>query len=114
MASNAANIVLAAVALVAALIYSGRTQWILQKVNEFISRKSGCNPLPSVGNVSLHYFAIRGRAESIRMLMEDAGIPYTENRFTKETWPEGKRLGMDIGLYTFGQGCDTSNMLVVF
>ncbi len=100
----AANIVIAFIALVAAIIYSGQTSFVIQKLNEVIHRKPGCNPMPAVGNVTLHYFAGRGRGECIRMLMADGGIAWTETKFTKETWPEAKKTGMDVGFYTFGQG----------
>ena len=104
MAPIAANIVIAFVALIAAVIYSGRTELFIQKINEIIHRKPGCNPIPSVGNVTLHYFAGRGRGEAIRMLMAEGNIMWSETGFTMETWKEAKQSGIDAGLYTFGQG----------
>ena len=100
----AANIVIAFISLIAAVIYSGQTEFALQKINEIIQRKPGCNPIPSIGNVTLHYFEGRGRGEVIRMLMADADIPWKETKFTKETWPEAKQTGISVGFYTFGQG----------
>ncbi len=104
MATVAANILVAVIALIAAIIYSGRTSFVLQKVNEIIYRKPGCNPIAPVGNVTLHYFAGRGRGEAIRMLMADASVSWSETKFTKESWPEAKKTGVDVGFYTFGQG----------
>eukprot|EP00794_Sanderia_malayensis_P007682 gene7682-8519_t len=98
-----ANIVIAFIALVAAIIYSGRTSFVTQKLNEIVHRKPGCNPIPAVGNVTLHYFAGRGRGEAIRMLMAYGDIPWSETKFTKETWPAAKKTGVDVGFYTFGQ-----------
>ena len=46
----------------------------------------------------------RGKLEPIRMLLEDANIDYKETRFTKENWPQNKQIGIDSGLYKFGQG----------
>jgi len=91
------------VAIIAAIIYSGQTSYFIQKLNEALHWKVGCNPLPSIGNVSLHYFAARGRAEAIRMILEDHNIPYTETRYTKETWLEVKQIGINDRVYTFGQ-----------
>ena len=38
----------------------------------------------------LHYFDIRGRAEISRMIMNAAGIPYTERRIQFQDWPSIK------------------------
>ncbi len=46
----------------------------------------------------------RGRGEGIRMMLEYAGIHYTETAFTKDNWPTHKRTGTESGLYPFGQG----------
>ena len=59
---------------------------------------------PILGNVSLHYFAARGRAEAIRLLMEDQGISYTETKFDDESWSAAKERGISLGVYAFGQG----------
>ena len=104
MSTVAVNVLVAFVALVAATIYYGKTEFALQKIHEIVERKPGCNPIPSVGNVTLHYFAGRGRGEVIRLLMTTAGIPWTETKFNKDTWPEAKAKGMESGLYTYGQG----------
>ena len=104
MSTIAVNVLVAFVALVAATIYYGKTEFALQKIHEIVERKPGCNPIPSVGNVTLHYFAGRGRGEVIRLLMTTAGIPWTETKFNKDTWPAAKAAGVKSGLYTYGQG----------
>ena len=104
MSTVAVNVIVAFVALVVAIIYSDKTEFALQKIHEIVLRKPGCNPIPSVGNVTLHYFAGRGRGEVIRLLMANAEIPWSETKFTKETWPDAKQQGISSGLYTFGQG----------
>ena len=55
------------------------------------------------GNVSLHYFNGRGKGEVIRLLMEDHNIPYTETKYTKELWANAQQLGVEDGLYHFGE-----------
>ena len=107
MSTVAVNIIVAFIAVVFAIIYSNRTELALQKIHEIVQRKPGCNPISSVGNVTLHYFASRGRGEVIRQLMATAGIQWTETKFTKETWPEAKVEGIKSGIYTFGQGRHT-------
>ena len=57
-----------------------------------------------LGNVTLHYFAGRGRGEAIRLLLEDQLVPYTETKYTKETWPAAKEAGISDDVFTFGQG----------
>ena len=54
--------------------------------------------------MTLHYFAKRGRAEAIRMLMVDQHIPFTEKNYTTQTWLEAKAHGTATGIFTFGQG----------
>ena len=46
----------------------------------------------------------RGRLEPIRLILQEAGIPYREVNFDKETWPKHKKEGIANGLLTFGQG----------
>jgi glutathione S-transferase len=36
---------------------------------------------------TLHYFDLRGRAEISRLIMNAAGIPYTEKRIQFQDWP---------------------------
>ena len=38
----------------------------------------------------LTYFAVRGRAEVIRLLLEETGTEYTEHRVSLEEWPAFK------------------------
>jgi len=35
-------------------------------------------------DIVLHYFDIKGLAEAIRLLFEEAGIAYQEKRFTRD------------------------------
>ena len=94
----------ALIALIAAIFYSGKAQFVFNKINQIIHGKRGCSPIVSIGHVTLHYFGFRGRAEGIRFMMEDFEIPYAETNYSKTDWPEIKRKGIDIGLFTFGQG----------
>lgn len=66
--------------------------------------KAGCLPIPELHNVTLHYFTLRGRAEAIRLIMEDTGIAYEQNLFTGATWPDSKKAGIESGIFPFGQG----------
>ena len=105
MASNAGiQIAFAIIALIAAVLYSGRSQFLLNKVNRLIQGKGGCVPVSKVGDVTLHYFGIRGRAEGIRLMMEDNGIQYQDTNYSKVDWPAIKQKGIETGLFTFGQG----------
>lgn len=103
MAVSGANVLIVIISIIAPIIYSGQTTFLIQKLNELFHWKLGCNPIPSVGNVSLHYFNLRGRAEAIRLLMEDHMIPYDETKFDRESWPEAKEHGISLGVYAFGQ-----------
>ncbi|XP_033636377.1 glutathione S-transferase P-like [Asterias rubens] len=91
------------VAGVVAVIYSGKGPDLMRKANELVTGKKGCSPVGDLDFVTLHYFAVRGRGEAIRLLLEEAEIPYNQTGFTKETWPKAKKEGMASGLYTFGQ-----------
>lgn len=94
----------ALIALIAAIFYSGKAQFVFNKINQIIHGKRGCSPIFGIGHVTLHYFGLRGRAEGIRLMLEDFEIPYVETNFTKESWPEIKKKGIETGLFTFGQG----------
>lgn len=94
----------ALIALIAAIFYSGKAQFVFNKINQIIHGKRGCSPIFGIGHVTLHYFGLRGRAEGIRLMLEDFEIPYMETNYTKETWPEIKKKGIETGLFTFGQG----------
>jgi len=52
-------------------------------------------------NITLRYFNTRGRAEPIRLLLEQAGADYKEIRVQGEQWPELKKSWSD--LLTYGQ-----------
>jgi len=97
------NLSMILVSFISALVYSGQVGYVVQKVNELLHWKLGCNPIPPVGNVSLHYFNGRGKGEAIRLLMEDQNIPYTETRYTQELWANAQPLGIEDGLYHFGE-----------
>lgn len=94
----------ALIALIAAVFYSGKAQFVFNKINQIIHGKRGCSPIVSIGHVTLHYFGFRGRAEGIRLMMEDFEIPYAETNFSKAEWPAIKEKGIETGLFTFGQG----------
>jgi len=103
--SNAGiQLTFALVALIAAVLYSGKAQFLLNKLNKIIHGKHGCAPIADLGQVTLHYFGVRGRAEGIRFIMEDNGVQYAETNYTKEDWPLIKEKGVNTGLFTFGQG----------
>ncbi|XP_031572873.1 hematopoietic prostaglandin D synthase-like isoform X2 [Actinia tenebrosa] len=46
-----------------------------------------------MANYNLVYFDLRGRGESIRMVLAFTGVKYTEERVTMEGWPEIKSSG---------------------
>lgn len=75
-----------------------------RKFQEIATGKAGCVPAEDLGFVTIHYFAGRGRAEAIRLLLEQANVPYNQTDFTRESWPEAKKAGVEKGLYTYGQG----------
>lgn len=102
-AGVASQISFVVIAAIFSLIYMGKAPVFQKKILEVVHGQPGCLPVPKVGNVSLHYFAGRGRAEVIRFLMEEAEISYTESSYTRETWLVYKRKGIDDGLLTFGQ-----------
>jgi glutathione S-transferase len=37
------------------------------------------------------------------MMLEETQVPFTEVRYTKETWPQAKRAGLANGTFPFGQ-----------
>ena len=105
MADGKTFFVVGILLLVAASLYSNRRSVGLIKLHRAITGERGCAPLrKSLGNVTLHYFASRGRAEVVRLALEEAEIPYTETGFTKDTWPAAKQEGLKSGLYPFGLG----------
>ncbi|GJQ13854.1 hypothetical protein GpartN1_g5645.t1 [Galdieria partita] len=51
----------------------------------------------------LTYFPIRGRAEHIRLLLEDCKIPYQQNLIANEDWKQLKARGPETGEIPFAQ-----------
>ncbi|KAK4528454.1 hypothetical protein GAYE_SCF56G6397 [Galdieria yellowstonensis] len=51
----------------------------------------------------LTYFPIRGRAEHIRLLLEDCKIPYRQNLIANENWKQLKARGPETGEIPFAQ-----------
>ena len=102
------------IALIAAVLYSGKAQFVLNRVNQIIQGKRGCSPIQDIGHVTLHYFGVRGRAEGIRFMLEDNSIPYAETAYTKADWPAVKKKGIETGLFTFGQGKSQSGNVAKF
>lgn len=91
--------------VIAAALYSSRRSVLLIQLHRVLTGERGCAPLrDELGNVTLHYFASRGRAESIRLLLEETETRYVETGFTGETWPAAKDKGLKSGLYPFGLG----------
>ena len=101
---NTLTFIIAVVAAGLALHYTGHERLVIKTVSRMIHGKAGCFPIANIQHVTLHYFAGRGRAESMRMLMHDWNISYSEMGYTKETWPQAKQQGIKSGLYLFGQG----------
>jgi glutathione S-transferase len=52
----------------------------------------------------LTYFAVRGRAEVVRVMLEDVGVEYDERRITMEEWPTVKPTLMFGQLPTYRDG----------
>ncbi|KAJ8040549.1 Glutathione S-transferase P [Holothuria leucospilota] len=91
------------VAAIATIYVTGQGTFLARKTLELFHGKAGCVPVPAIANVTVHYFDIRGRAEAIRLILEDTGISYNQELFTGETWPGAKKKGIESGIYTFGQ-----------
>ena len=93
------------VAFVGVIVYMHTSNpHMVESIRRISTGKPGCLPTEDIDNVTLHYFAVRGRGEPVRLLMEDAGIHWTERGYTRETWPAAKPEGIKSGLFTFGQG----------
>lgn len=91
------------IAALCTVYFTGKTGVVIRKFQELATGKAGCVPADDLGFVTIHYFDIRGRAEAVRLLLEQANVPYNQTDFTRETWPEAKKAGMQAGLYTYGQ-----------
>nr|XP_054764224.1 glutathione S-transferase Mu 1-like [Lytechinus pictus] len=91
------------IAALGTIYLTGKSGMIMRKLQEIATGKAGCVPAEDLGFVTIHYFAGRGRAEAIRHLLKQANVPYNQTDFTRETWPEAKKAGVEQGLYTYGQ-----------
>jgi len=57
-----------------------------------------------ISGMKLVYFNIRGRAEAIRVILEDQGLPYTNDIMDRDRWiNEAKPNGIKDGSLMFGQ-----------
>ncbi|XP_030851489.1 glutathione S-transferase P-like [Strongylocentrotus purpuratus] len=91
------------IAALGTIYLTGKSGIFMRKFQEIATGKAGCVPAEDLGFVTIHYFAGRGRAEAIRLLLEQANVPYNQTDFSRETWPEAKKAGVEKGLYTYGQ-----------
>ena len=98
------QIIFALIAATIALHYSGRSKLLIDSLDKAIFGSHGCAPAPNIEELTLQYFKTRGRAESIRMILQDNNIPYSEVNFSGEEWVEIKKKGIETGTFTFGQG----------
>jgi glutathione S-transferase len=71
---------------------------------------SDLRPAGAGAAYTLHYFAARGKAEPIRLLLNELQLDYTEIRYTRPpvtgnmmNWEEEKPEGIASGLFPFGQ-----------
>ena len=107
------QIIFALIAAAIALYYSGRSKVLLDGIDKTIFGSYGCIPAPRIEELTLQYFNIRGRAESIRMILQDNNVPYSEVNFDLgEEWEEIKKKGIEAGTFTFGQGSNKFVLLV--
>lgn len=100
----ATQLIFALIAAGIALYYSGRSKILIDSVDKAIFGSYGCVPAANIEELTLQYFKTRGRAESIRMILQDNNIPYSEVNFNKDEWLEIKKAGIKTGIFTFGQG----------
>ncbi|XP_028404419.1 glutathione S-transferase P-like [Dendronephthya gigantea] len=91
------------IAAIIALYYSGRSKVLIDSLDKAIFGSYGCVSAPNIEELTLQYFKTRGRAESIRMILQDNNIPYSEVNFNKDEWVEIKKAGIKNGVLTFGQ-----------
>ena len=98
------QLIFALIAAVIALYYSGRSKVLLESIDKAIFGSYGCISAPHIDELTLQYFKTRGRAESIRMILHDNDISYSEVNFSGEEWIEIKKKGTEKGIFTFGQG----------
>ena len=98
------QLIFALIAATIALHYSGRSKLLIDSIDKAIFGSYGCIPTPHIEQLTLQYFKTRGRAESIRMILQDNNIPYSEVNFHGDEWVEIKKKGIETGTFTFGQG----------
>ena len=108
------QIIFALIAGAIALYYSGRSKVLFDAIDKTIFGSYGCISAPKIQELALQYFNIRGRAESIRMILQDNEVPYSEVNFGEDEWVEIKKKGIETGIFTFGQGFITYYLLKVF
>jgi protein disulfide-isomerase-like protein len=60
-------------------------------------------PPPTPPPLVLHYFPSRGRAEAIRLVLQQSGVAYTDATFDGADWPAVKAAGLAAGTLPFGQ-----------
>ena len=98
------QLIFALIAATIALYYSGRSKMLIDGIDKAVFGSYGCIPAPNIEELTLHYFEARGRAESIRMILQDNNVPYSEVNFSRDEWMEVKKKGIETGTFTFGQG----------
>ena len=98
------QLIFALIAAAIALYYSGRSKTLIDSIDKAIFGSYGCIPALNIEELTLQYFKTRGRAESIRMILQDNNIPYSEVNFSGDEWMEIKKIGIETGTFTFGQG----------
>ncbi|XP_071954435.1 glutathione S-transferase Mu 1-like [Antedon mediterranea] len=103
MAFSFGQVFIVFVAAVCTIYYTGQAPKFMKLASEIVTGKKGCVPVRDIDFVTIHYFDVRGRAEAIRLMLEEAAIAYNETNFTMDTWPEAKKKGVGSGIYTFGQ-----------
>jgi len=54
-------------------------------------------------DIVLRYFETRGRAELIRLALEEAGLQYRQELHSPDQWLNIKSAGIESGLFPFGQ-----------
>lgn len=56
----------------------------------------------SIRRATLRYFNVRGLGEVVRLALEELAIPYDQEMYTAESWPQAKEANTP-GLFAFGQ-----------
>ena len=108
------QIIIVLIAGAIALYYSGRSKVLFDAIDKTIFGSYGCISAPKIEELALQYFNIRGRAESIRMILQDNEVPYSEVIFGEDEWVEIKKKGIETGTFTFGQGLTYYLLKVIY